>query len=242
MAELTEERRYLRRRRIVALVSLAVVAALVSWLTVFIIQKFSAFGSDPEQFKTFIEGYGWKGWLVALGIQVLQVVISLIPGEVVEVGMGYAFGWLGGTVLCLIGVGLASALVFLLVKRWGVRLVELFISRDKIDQLHFINSEQRLKRTVFLLFFIPGTPKDLFTYFIGLTRIKLHEFLAISLIARIPTVVSSTIGGNLIQDKSYLEAILLFAITGAVSLLGMLIYNRIVAYRNRKKSGKCNKM
>lgn len=238
MAELTEEKRYLRRRRIVALVSLAVVVTLVGWLTVFIVQKFSAFGSDPEQFKAFIEGYGWKGWLVALGIQVLQVVISLIPGEVVEVGMGYAFGWLGGTALCLLGVGLASALVFLLVRRWGVRLVELFISREKIDQLRFINSEQRLKRTVFLLFFIPGTPKDLFTYFIGLTRIRLHEFLAISLIARIPTVVSSTIGGNLIQDKSYLEAILLFAITGAVSLLGLLIYNRILAYRNRKKDEK----
>lgn len=242
MAELTEQQRYLRRRRIVALVSLAVVVALVSWLTVFIVRKFSAFGSDPEQFKTFIEGYGWKGWLVALGIQILQVVISLIPGEVIEVGMGYAFGWLGGTVLCLLGVGLASALVFLLVRRWGVRLVELFISREKIDQLRFINSEQRLKRTVFLLFFIPGTPKDLFTYFIGLTRIRLHEFLAISLIARIPTVVSSTIGGNLIQDKSYLEAILLFAITGAVSLLGIVIYNRILAYRNRKKDEKTERV
>lgn len=238
MNEITEEKRYLRRRRIVALGSLAVVLALVSWLTVFIIEKFSVFGSDPEQFKAFIEGYGWKGWLVALGIQVLQVVISLIPGEVVEVGMGYAFGWLGGTALCLIGVGIASSLIFLLVKRWGVRLVELFISREKIDQLRFINSERRLKRTVFFLFFIPGTPKDLFTYFIGLTRIKLHEFLAISLIARIPTVVSSTIGGNLIQDRNYLEAILLFAITGAVSLVGLMLYNRIVAFRNRKKDTK----
>lgn len=238
MTEQSEEKRYLRRRRIVALVSLAVVIALVSWLTVFLVQKFSVFGSDPAAFKAFIEEYGWKGWLVGLGIQILQVVISLIPGEVVEVGMGYAFGWLGGTALCLLGVALASSVIFLLVKRWGVQLVELFISRKKIDELRFINSEQRLKRTVFLLFFIPGTPKDLFTYFIGLTRIKLHEFLIISLIARIPTVVSSTVGGNLIQDESYWGAILLFAVTGAVSLFGIVIYNRLLAYRNRKKKEK----
>ncbi len=238
MTRLTEDQRYLRRRRAVALVSLAIVLALATWLTVFLVQKFAAFGDDPARFKAFVEGYGWKGWLVALGIQVLQVIVSLIPGEVVEVGIGYAFGWLGGTLLCLGGVAIASSLVFLLVKRWGVRMVELFISREKIDQLRFINSEKRLKRTVFFLFFIPGTPKDLFTYFIGLTRIKLHEFLAISLIARIPTVVSSTIGGNLIQGENYWQAILLFAITGAVSLVGMLIYNRIRDYRNRKKDEK----
>lgn len=236
MVEQAEERRYLKRRRIVALVSLAVVIALAGWLTVFLIEKFSVFGSDPAQFKAFIDGYGWKGWLVALGIQILQVVISLIPGEVVEVGMGYAFGWPLGTALCLVGVGLASSVIFLLTKRWGVRLVELFIPRSKIDELRFINSEQRLRRLVFLLFFIPGTPKDLFTYFVGLTRIRLPEFLAISLIARIPTVVSSTIGGNLIQGEDYLSAILLFAITGAVSLCGIFLYNRLVAYRNRKNN------
>ncbi len=238
MAHSTDEKQYLRRRRIVALISLAVVLALATWLTLFFVRKFSAFGSDPEKFKAFIEGYGWKGWLVALGIQILQVVISLIPGEVVEVGMGYAFGWLGGTALCLLGVGLASAVVFLLVRRWGIRMVELFIPREKIDQLRFFNSEQRLKRTVFLLFFIPGTPKDLFTYFIGLTRIRLHEFLIITLIARIPSVVSSTIGGNLIQGQSYGSAVILFAITGAVSLTGIFIYNRLVTLWNRRKEEK----
>ncbi len=238
MAHSNDDKQYLRKRRLLAIISLAVVLALTAWLTFFFVQKFSVFGNDPEKFKAFIEGYGWKGWLVALGIQVLQIVISLIPGEVVEVGMGYAFGWLGGTALCLLGVGLASAVVFLLVRRWGIRMVELFISREKINQLRFFNSEQRLKRTVFLLFFIPGTPKDLFTYFIGLTRIRLHEFLIITLIARIPSVVSSTIGGNLIQGQSYGSAIILFAITGAVSLIGILIYNRLVALWNWRKEVK----
>ena len=86
--------------------------------------------------------------LVALGIQMLQVVVSLIPGEVVEVGMGYAFGAIEGTLLCLVGVALASTVVFLLVKTWGLRAVELFVSREKIDSLRFIRSEKRLRRTV----------------------------------------------------------------------------------------------
>lgn len=225
-----------KRRRIIALVSLVIVVALFSWLTYFFTKQFLVFDRSPEEFKAFVESYGWKGRFVALGIQVLQVVVSLIPGEVVEVGIGYTFGAIEGTLLCMAGVAIASSLVFLLVKRLGIRLVEFFISREKINELRFINSEKKLKRLIFILFFIPGTPKDLLTYFAGLTRIKLHEFLIISLIARIPSLVTSTIGGNLIQKESYWGAVWLFLITGAVSLAGLLIYNRIVILRNRKKA------
>lgn len=230
--------RSVRARRVFAVCSLLVVAAVFTWLTVAVVRRFSAFGNDPALFKAFVESYGWTGQLVALGIQILQVIVSFIPGEVVEIGIGYTFGAVEGTLLCLAGVGLASALVFVLVKRWGVRVVELFISREKIDSLRFINSEKRLKRTIFLLFFIPGTPKDLFTYFVGLTRIKLHEFLILSLIARIPSVVSSTVGGNLIQRQDYFSAVLLFVVTGAVSLGGLFVYNRLRARFDRRKAEK----
>ena len=230
-----ENARYLRKRRILALISLGVVLLLCGWLTWALIKWFRLFGNDPAAFKAYIDSYGWKGRFIALGIQLLQVLVSLIPGELVEIGLGYTYGAFEGTLLCLAGVAFASSLIFLLVKRWGVKMVELFISREKIDQLRFINSEKKLKRTVFLLFFIPGTPKDLFTYFVGLTRIQLHEFLAISLIARIPTVVSSTIGGNMIQEQEYGKAVLLFVITGAISLLGIWLYNLIITKKNAYK-------
>ncbi len=236
MKAIDEPARYQKRRRVMALGSIVIVTALFGWLTYFLTKQFLVFNKSPEEFKAFVESYGWKGRFVALGIQVLQVIVSLIPGEVVEVGIGYTFGAVEGTLLCMAGVAIASSLVFLLVKRLGIRLVELFISREKIDELRFINSEKKLKRLIFILFFIPGTPKDLLTYFVGLTRIKLHEFLIISLIARIPSLVSSTIGGNLIQQESYWGAVILFIITGAVSLAGMLAYNRIVNFRNRKKA------
>lgn len=226
---------YQKRRRIIAISSLIIAAVLFSWLTYFLTKHFFVFKQSPEEFKTFVESYGWTGRFVALGIQILQVVVSLIPGELVEVGIGYTFGAVEGTLICMVGVAIASSLVFFLVKRLGIRLVELFINHKKIDELWFINSEKKLKRLIFFLFFIPGTPKDLLTYFVGLTRIKLHEFLTISLIARIPSLVSSTIGGNLIQQKSYGGAVWIFAITGAISLAGMLLYNRILLFRSRKK-------
>ena len=86
----------------------------------------------------------------------------------------------------------------------------------------------------FLLFFIPGTPKDLFTYFAGLTDIKLSTFLAISLVARIPSVLSSTFGGHMLGEGKYTGAILLYGITGLVSVLGMLLYRQILRKKNEK--------
>ncbi len=226
----------LRRKRLITGAFLLVSFAVFVWLAVFITRRFLSFGLKPEDFKTFVESFGWTSRLVALGLQMLQVIVSFIPGELLEIGIGYSFGAVEGTLLCLGGVAAASSLIFLLTKRWGVRLVEVFINPEKINQLRFINSERKLKRLIFILFFIPGTPKDLLTYFAGLTPIRLHEFLAISLIARIPSVVSSTIGGNLMQQQDYVKAALLFLVTGAVSLAGIVLYNQLVTYKRKKET------
>ncbi len=220
-------------KRILAIVSFAVVAGLVTWFAFWIWNAIKADIDTPEKFKTYIDSFGWKGYLVAFGIQVLQVIVALIPGEFVEIGAGCAFGWLGGTLICMSGVALASALVFMLTKKLGLRMVELFVDPSKIDSLRFLNSEKKLKRTVFLLFFIPGTPKDLLTYFIGLTRITLSEFMAISLIARIPSLLSSTLVGHYVIEQNYLTGIIIFAITGAISLIGIIVYNKIVAKKQK---------
>lgn len=217
-----------KTKRLVAVISAVAVAALCGWLTWYVMMRFAALGGKPENFAEWIAGFGWQSRLVALGVQVLQVVIALLPGEVVEVGIGYCFGAVEGTALCLAGVAIGSALIFSLVKVFGLRLVDLFFDRDKIDRLRVINTEKKLKRTVFLVFFIPGTPKDLLTYFAGLTRIRLWEFLAISLVARIPSVVSSTAFGGLVENGNYLVAVSLYAVTGGISALGLWCYNRFL--------------
>lgn len=228
----------LKAKRILGLFSLAAVVLVFGLVSYFVVYKFLAFGGSAESFEAFIEGYGWWGRFVALGIQILQVFVALIPGEFVEVGLGLAFGVVEGTLICLVGVGAASALVFLLVKKWGVKLVELFVSREKINSLRFINSEKKLNTLVFILFLIPGTPKDLLTYFVPLTKMKMSEFLCISMLARIPSVVSSTIGGDFFGSGRYLEGIILFVVTGAVSLGGMLIYRLILSKYQKRKAKK----
>lgn len=224
-----------RLRRLLAVGGLVVAVLLFGLLTCVLYKQLLKIGGTPEDFKAFIDSFGFTGWLVGLGIQILQVLIALIPGELVEIGMGCAFGAVQGTILCLAGVLIASTAVFLLTRRFGVRFLELFFPMEKFDNLWFMKSEKRLEGIVFLLFFIPGTPKDLLTYFVGLTRMKLSDFLVISTIARIPSVVSSTIGGNLISNGNFVAAAILFTVTALVSLGGILLYKWILSKKQRRK-------
>ena len=79
----------------------------------------------------------------------------------------------------------------------------------------------------FIIFFIPGTPKDIMTYFIPLTDMKLSTFLFITTIARIPSIITSTIGGHAIGVENYIFSIIVFVITAIVSLIGIYIYRKI---------------
>ena len=129
---------YLRRRKWLSGISIAVVVLLAVGITLFICNWLRSF--SQEEFREYIRSFGVLGWLVLLGLQFLQVFIALIPGELLETAAGYAFGPLLGTAICYVGIAVASALVFLLVRKFGVRLVEVFISREKINSLRFLKA------------------------------------------------------------------------------------------------------
>ena len=224
---------YERRRKILAGISLAVVVLLVVFVTLFVSRWLSSF--SREDFRDYVRSFGALAPAVMLGLQILQVFIALIPGELVESAAGFILGpWLG-TLVCYLGIALASALILTLTRRCGVKLVEVFISREKINELRFLSTEQKRNALIFLLFFIPGTPKDLLTYFVGLTDIKLGTFLLLSMVARIPSVLTSTFGGHLLGEARYLGAVILYGVTGLLSLLGMAGYHR---YLKKKQDNK----
>jgi uncharacterized membrane protein YdjX (TVP38/TMEM64 family) len=224
---------YERRRKILAGISLAVVVLLVVFVTLFVSRWLSSF--SREDFRDYVRSFGALAPAVMLGLQILQVFIALIPGELVESAAGFILGpWLG-TLVFYLGIALASALILTLTRRYGVKLVEVFISREKINELRFLSTEQKRNALIFLLFFIPGTPKDLLTYFVGLTDIKLGTFLLLSMVARIPSVLTSTFGGHLLGEARYLGAVILYGVTGLLSLLGMAGYHR---YLKKKQDNK----
>ncbi len=191
------------------------------------------FVSKPEKFRLWVDEKGFWGKLYFVGMVFFQVVLALIPGEPLEIGAGYAFGAVEGTVLTVIGTVLGSIAVFFLVRRFGIKLCEVFFSREKILSLKILKNKKRRDILSFLIFFLPGTPKDLVTYFLGLTDIKLLQVLFLSGVARLPSIITSTLGGDALGVKKYTTALLVFGITLAVSGIGVLIYKRFLIHKNK---------
>ena len=92
-----------------------------------------------------------------------------------------------------------------------------------------------IRQPAFLLLFIPGTPKDLVCYLAGLTDMKLTEFFIISVTARVPSVITSTVGGDALGLKNYTFAVIVFALTALISVAGILIYKRVCAKKETKQ-------
>ena len=235
---MSKKERYFTPRRIFALISAMIVLVLAALTTYFLWTRIKTVASSPQALRDLILSYGTLSYLVGFGLQVLQVFVALLPGELIELALGYSFGFIRGTLVCLGGVAAASVPIFLMTKKFGTRFIEIFFDPERIEHLSFIKNEKKLKRMIFLLFFIPGTPKDLLTYFVGLTPIRLSEFLLISIVARIPSVVTSTASGYLIAEGDYLMSAVVFALTAAISIFGLWIYRRITRRIKNKKSNK----
>ncbi len=182
---------------------------------------------DPELFRAWVDERGWRSGIIFIGMVVLQVIIALIPGEPLEIGAGYAFGFWKGTLLCYIGILLGSALVFLLVRRFGRRLVEIFFSKEKIQSLRFLQNSRRRNILLFFIMMVPGTPKDLISYFAGLLNISLPRWLLVVAIARLPSLITSTMGGHAVGEEEYIFAGIVFAATLIISLAGIYTYRKL---------------
>ena len=225
-----------KQKKWIAATSIVVFILLSAAVFWFVGRPLMRFVSEPEKFRSWVSESGIWGKLAFVGMMILQIFIAVIPGEPLEIGAGYAFGTLEGTILCLIGIVIGSALVFGFVRKFGVKAVEVFFSKEKISSLKFFQNTKRLNLLIFIVFFIPGTPKDVLSYIVGLTDMKFTTWLAIAGVARIPSVITSTIGGDALGMGHHRFAIAVFVCTLVISAIGIWIYSRIRKAHEKQSS------
>lgn len=200
------------------------VMVAVGW---FIGRPMIRLAQDPEVFRLWVDSYGIWGRLLFVGIVVFQVLIAFVPGEPIELAAGYIFGVLEGSLLTMGGFLLGSWIIFVLVRRFGVKLVEVFFSKEKIREVGFLKNPKKSKVLAFVLMTIPGTPKDFLSYFAGLMPISLKEWLSIVAISRTLSLVTSTVSGAAAGNENYILSAIMFVATALISGIGILYYRRI---------------
>lgn len=224
-----------KQKKLIAWAAIAIfllLSAVVGW---FVGRPLVRFASQPEQFRQWVDGHGLMGCAAYVGMVFLQVVVAVIPGEPLEISGGYAFGAARGSLLCLLGAFLGSVAVFALVRRFGRELVDIFFPREKLEKLKFLQSSPKRDVLFWLVFMVPGTPKDLLCYFAGLTDLSWGKWLLLCTVGRLPSVLTSTIGGDALGVKDYQFAVLVFAATLAVSAVGLLIYRALCRRHQRRQ-------
>lgn len=222
-----------KKKRKKILITGAVIFISIMIILGFTIGKKLVFmAKDPSKFRDWVRSTGPWGKFIMIGISAFQIIVAVIPGEPIEIASGYSFGWIEGAVLCLIGSILGQTVVFLFGKKYGMEFVEIFVKKEKLEKINFLKNSEKIYMTIFLIFLIPGTPKDVLSYVAGITPVKLIPFLLVSGLARIPSVVSSTIGGSFLGTKNYKMAFIVFGVTIVISAIVFIIYKQ---YQKKKE-------
>ncbi len=181
---------------------------------------------DKEKILAFIDSLGPLGWIGFVSLQVLQVVAAPIPGEVTGLIGGYLYGPVLGTVLSTIGLTIGSLIAFLLSRTFGRPFVDRFVRKETMDKYDFL-LHHKGAFLVFLLFLIPGTPKDFLCYILGLGHLTTKEFLIMSTVGRLGGTVLLTLGGNYIHQHQYRQFFILLGVAVIIVFFSMVYKDRL---------------
>ncbi|MEG2429507.1 MAG: VTT domain-containing protein [Oscillospiraceae bacterium] len=226
--------------KIVAFIIIIVaIAVLTVWLMPWIISLKEKQVRDA--LKEYVVSKGFFGVFILLGLQIMQVILAFIPGEIVEILSGLLYGTFGGYLICTIGMLIGTIVIFYTVKALGYPFINKTIGEGKLLKYKFLNDTKRLEIVTFIMFFIPGTPKDLLTYFMPFTKIKPMKFFLINTVARIPSIISSTYLGHTLIKGEWVKSLIVFVAIGIIGILGIIYNQKIVEYIKLKREKQKNK-
>ncbi len=173
--------------------------------------------TDKEKIAGLVQSMGSWGPVVFILIQAVQVLLIFVPGPV-EVAGGFLFGLPLGILYSTIGLGLGSIAAFSL-GRWLERhwLSEV-VPPQQLKRFRMLMKRQGIL-TVFIIFLIPGAPKDLFCYLLGLTRMSWHYYLMVVTIARLPSTIMSALQGSQAQKGNYYLTVVLWVVSLGIAAL-----------------------
>ena len=213
---------------------LALLVTLIFLLSRYGPQPFSILGPEWEDFDDLQQFYSRRerisGFLTSFGpyssavfilLQALQVVVSPIPGELTGVVGGYVYGETFGFLLSTVGLTLGSWVAFELASILGRPFVEKFVKREILEKFNFLTTNAGAT-ICFLLFIIPGFPKDILSYILGLSPMRLSTFLIVSTIGRMPGTYVLTVEGASIGSEEYYMAAVFMVISAAILFFAYL--------------------
>lgn len=232
-----------KTKRIIRIAALVIFLIVTVGMTIICLPIIPMLASEEGRIRLeeFVSGIVdenlFLGVCAFLLLQVLQVVVALIPGGLIQILGGVVFGGFWGTILCLLGTLLGEIVVFYVVRWLGMPIVETIIDAKGIKKLSFLQDARKCELAVFILFLLPVMPKDALTYLAPLTKIKPSTFFILSMLARSPALIISNVFGSSLSKGNIFIAAIMTVIVAVVGIVCILYREKIInAFRTVRKS------
>lgn len=219
------------RKLFATLVFLALVA-----LIIFFYDDIYVLATNREVASAWLARYGLFSPLLFISLQILQVIVAPIPGEVTGVFGGYLYGpWLG-FLYSTVGLTLGSLIAFYLARIFGEPLVEKVIPGEFLQKYDRFLQKRGLM-VAFIFFVVPGFPKDALCYVLGLSHLRITPFIIVCVAGRILGTVGLSISGALIRDVGSMSLGMMVALAAVVVILIVIFWKRDYLQRKAGKHG-----
>ena len=165
-------------------------------------------------------------FLVLIVLQAIQIIICILPGQPIQLASSYMYGVIGGYCISIIGAIIGCLITYRLAHFLGVDAMHIIFWEEKVQNyMKKLNSGKALT-IVFLIYLVPGIPKDLMSYIAGISNIGLKPFLLVSTLGRSPGILGSLLIGYFWARKNYIGI-------GIVAVIMLLLFGWCVRNRER---------
>jgi uncharacterized membrane protein YdjX (TVP38/TMEM64 family) len=183
--------------------------------------------TSVQALEKWVRASGPVAPLLFIAIQVFQIVVFVVPGEPVQIAGGYLFGLWPATLYLFAGIAIGSAVDFFLARWLGVPFVNALFSTERVEKVRKLLSTRGSKLVFFLLFVIPGIPKDVLCYVAGLSPLRFRFFILASMLGRLPGVLLSALIGESAAQKKWVFAAIVAGVAVILFAVGFLFRKRI---------------
>jgi uncharacterized membrane protein YdjX (TVP38/TMEM64 family) len=219
--------------KIIVLLALVILAIALTYF--FVEHNLYKVFINKQKALRFLRSFGEYSVLIFIILQILQVVVPPIPGDVSGIIGGYLYGSILGTVYSTIGLALGSCLAFGLARLYGLPFVEKALKPEKIKRYdHFMTHQGAM--ISFILFLMPGFPKDFLCYIMGLSHISWREFILVSTFGRLFGTVLLSVIGSFVRNHQKIPLMIILGIVAIILILAYFYRDRWLEMLKRKHS------
>lgn len=223
-------------RTIVSIIKLAILVLVVLGIPLYVyfyqrelIDNFR----NLEAINEFLHQYQTASIFAYIGLQIMQIIISVLPGQALQFAAGYAYAFWLGYLYSIIGVALGTTITFYLARLLGKNAICVIFGEEKLNEFVGLLNSKRAYTIMFVVFLIPGIPKDILTYAAGISATRLKPFLLLSLVGRTPAMMGSIMMGSMFNKGSYTGLIILASIAVIACIIGILKRKKILEWTDK---------